>query len=120
MTLLDLKIYMEEKIFTESPYRILPLDKEIKEFIKDIPKSPGVYKFLDKIYILFILERQNDLTIELLHIFRKSSRSKKGRKFLLKLNFIEFALTNTELESLLHEQYLIKEIKPKFNVQFKG
>ena len=28
-------------------------------------------------------------------------------------------MTNTELESLLHEQYLIKKYKPKFNVQFK-
>ena len=33
--------------------------------------------------------------------------------------FIDISITNTELESLLHEQFLIKEYKPKFNVQFK-
>ena len=33
--------------------------------------------------------------------------------------YIELSLTNTELESLLHEQFLIKKYKPKFNVQFK-
>ena len=28
-------------------------------------------------------------------------------------------ITNSELEALLLEQHLIKEIKPKYNVQFK-
>ena len=50
MISLDLKICMEEKISTESPYSIPVLDKDIKDFIKRIPKSPGVYKFLDKFY----------------------------------------------------------------------
>ena len=39
---------MEQKISTESPYLIPVSEKEIKDFIKEIPKSPGVYKFLDK------------------------------------------------------------------------
>ena len=37
----------EEKIFTESPYSIPVSEDEIKEFIKEIPQSPGIYK-LDK------------------------------------------------------------------------
>ena len=39
---------MEEKIFTESPYIIPITDEEIKNFIRETPRSPGVYKFLDK------------------------------------------------------------------------
>ena len=50
--------------------------------------------------------------------FRQSSKTKKIKK-LRQAKFIEFVLTNTELESLLYEQFLIKEFKPKFNVQFK-
>ena len=38
---------MEEKIFTESPYTIPIKGEEIKNFIREIPKSPGVYKFLE-------------------------------------------------------------------------
>ena len=48
MISLDLKTCMEEKISTESPYSIPISDKDIKDFIKRIPKSPGVYKFLDQ------------------------------------------------------------------------
>ena len=32
---------------------------------------------------------------------------------------IELAITNTELNLFLLEQFLIKKLKPKFNVQFK-
>ena len=42
---------MEEKISTESPYLIPLTDEEIKSFIREIPQSPGVYKFLDKFKI---------------------------------------------------------------------
>ena len=51
--------------------------------------------------------------------FRISARTKKIDRLFEEAVFIDISLTNTELESLLHEQFLIKEYKPKFNVQFK-
>lgn len=119
MTLLDLKTFMEEKISTESAYPIPILDEEIKDFIQGIPKSPGVYKFLDKFHTPLYIGKAKFLNKRVASYFRKSNKSKKIEKLLEQSNFIEFYLTNTELESLLHEQFLIKELKPKFNVQFK-
>jgi excinuclease ABC subunit C len=110
---------MKEKIFTESPYPIPVLDKEIKDFIREIPNAPGVYKFLDKFYTPLYIGKAKLLNKRVASYFRKSSRSKKIEKLIEQAVFIEFVLTNTELESLLHEQFLIKELKPKFNVQFK-
>ncbi len=119
MTLLDSKIFMVEKIFTESPYVIPIEDKELKNFIREIPRSPGVYKFLDKLQKPLYIGKAKSLNKRLASYFRTSSRSKKINKLLESAKFIEFSFTNTELESLLHEQYLIKHYQPKFNVQFK-
>ena len=119
MILLDSKICMEEKIFIESPHTIPVLDTEIRDFIKQIPQSPGVYKFLDTTGYPLYIGKAKLLNKRVASYFRKSSRSKKIEKLLAQSKFIEFSLTNTELESLLHEQYLIKELKPKFNIQFK-
>lgn len=119
MTLLDLKTFMAEKIFLESPYNIPVRDKEIKNFIKEIPRSPGVYKFLDKSKSPLYIGKAKSLNKRIASYFRTSSRSEKIDKLFESAKFIEFSLTNTELESLLHEQYLIKNYKPKFNVQFK-
>ena len=110
---------MEEKISTESPYLIPILDKEIKDFIREIPKYPGVYKFLDKFKNPIYIGKAKLLNKRVASYFRKSSRSNKIENLLEQAKFIEFAITNTELESLLYEQFLIKELKPKFNVQFK-
>lgn len=110
---------MEEKIFIESPHPIPVLDTEIRDFIKQIPQSPGVYKFLDTTGYPLYIGKAKLLNKRVASYFRKSSRSKKIEKLLAQSKFIEFSLTNTELESLLHEQYLIKELKPKFNIQFK-
>lgn len=110
---------MEEKISTEAPHLIPVLDKEIRDFIKEIPRSPGVYKFLDKFNSPLYVGKAKALDKRVASYFRKSSRSKKIEKLIEQAKFIEFALTNTELESLLHEQFLIKELKPKFNIQFK-
>ena len=110
---------MAEKIFTESPYLIPATDKEIKNFIREIPSNPGVYKFLDKFKSPLYIGKAKSLNKRLASYFRASSRSEKINKLIESAKFIEFSLTNTELESLLHEQYLIKSFKPKFNVQFK-
>ena len=110
---------MEHKISTESPYLIPILEKDIKDFLKEIPKSPGVYKFLDKSSNPIYIGKAKLLNNRVASYFRKSSRTKKIIKLRQQAKFIEFVLTNTELESLLHEQFLIKEFKPKFNVQFK-
>ena len=110
---------MEEKISSESPYLIPKLDQDIKDFIKEVPSSPGVYKFLDKSNKPLYIGKAKQLNKRVASYFRQSSRSKKVIKLLQQSKFLEIVLTNTELESLLHEQFLIKELKPKFNVQFK-
>jgi len=110
---------MEEMIFTESPHSIPSSPEEIKDFIREIPPSPGVYKFLDSSNSPLYIGKAKSLNKRLASYFRLSSRSEKINKLLEIAKFIEFSLTNTELESLLHEQYLIKNFQPKFNVQFK-
>ena len=74
----------------------------------------AVYKFLDKSKNPLYIGKAKSLSKRLASHFRQSSRSEKINKLLEVSKFIEFSLTNTELESLLHEQYLIKNYKPKF------
>ena len=38
---------MEEKIFTEKPFPIPASNEDIKLLLGEIPKKPGVYRFLD-------------------------------------------------------------------------
>ena len=110
---------MEDKIFTEEPYPIPVSDDEIRLFFDVILNKPGVYRFLDKSGYPLYIGKAKSLKKRLMSYFRISARTKKIDKLFEEAVFIDISLTNTELESLLHEQFLIKEYKPKFNVQFK-
>ena len=110
---------MVTKISIESSYLIPHSKGGIKDFIQSTPKTPGVYKFLDEFKNPLYIGKAKSLDKRLASYFRTSSRSKKINKLFEVAKYIDFSLTNTELESLLHEQFLIKKYKPKFNVQFK-
>ena len=109
---------MEEKIFTEDPYPVPIFDDDIKQFIKIIPKKPGIYRFLDKSGYPIYIGKAKSLKNRLMSYFRISA-SKKIKRLFDQAKFIDLSLTNTELEAFLYEQFLIKEYRPKFNVQFK-
>ena len=110
---------MDPKISTESPYLIPTQEEALRDFLNEIPKSPGVYKFLDKSNNPIYIGKAKYLRKELPHTLDNLQKTKKITKLRQQAKYLEFVLTNTELESLLYEQYLIKEFKPKFNVQFK-
>ena len=110
---------MEDNIFIHSSIPLPKNEKGIKAFIKKVPKSPGVYKFLDHLGNPLYIGKAKFLNKRISSYFRLSSRTKKIKKLIEQSKSIEFSITNTELECLLLEQFLIKELKPKFNVQFK-
>jgi len=93
---------------------------DFPSLIKELPTNPGVYKFKDKenhsIYIGKAKNLKNRLRA---YLSESGSRTKKTRNILMEADSIELMLTNNELESLLLEQHLIKQDKPKYNVQFK-
>ena len=109
---------MEEKIFTEDPYPVPIFDDEIKQFIKIIPRKQVYTDFWINLVTIYI-GKAKSLKNRLMSYFRISARTKKIKRLFDQAKFIDLSLTNTELEAFLYEQFLIKEYKPKFNVQFK-
>ena len=111
---------MEEQTFTES-YQNVPSSKvKLKELLKSLPKGPGVYKFLDDSTHPIYIGKAKNLQNRVSSYFRElSNKTNKVTKLVDNIKSLEITITNTELEALLLEQHLIKEKKPKFNVQFK-
>lgn len=110
---------MQETVISDSTYIVPKGKSKIREFISNLPDSPGVYKFLDKSNFPIYIGKAKRIKKRLPSYFRASSQTKKIINLIEEANAMEFSLTNTELESLLLEQFLIKEFKPKYNVQFK-
>jgi len=93
------------------------MSKNTDKIIAKAPNSPGVYKFLnDKKDPLYIGKAKN-LKKRVQTYFRKSAKhSPRISKMLEKVDQIEWVETNNEIEALILEDNLIKELQPKFNV----
>ena len=111
---------MKELAFNDSLAEIPKSRENIKDFIKNLPTEPGVYKFLDQDNEPIYIGKAKNIKNRVTSYFSQSGNQTKKVKRVVNLSKkIEFILTNSELEALLAEQHLIKQIKPRFNVQFK-
>ena len=83
--------------------------------LKQVPNTPGIYKFFSKNIIIYI-GKAKDLKKRVSSYFGKSFKDRKTQQIKILTDKIETFSTNTEAEALLLEQSLIKENLPRFNI----
>jgi excinuclease ABC subunit C len=91
----------------------------IKGQLKNIPKSSGVYKFLDaKDNVLYVGKAKN-LLKRVSSYTNKNSLSTRILRMVTLAQKVEYVITKTEIEALLLEHNLIKQLSPNFNILLK-
>jgi len=92
----------------------------IKEKLKDIPRLPGVYIMKDASGETLYIGKAKDLSKRVSGYFQ-GSRPKTARHIALleKVKDLDYVITGSEEEALIYEASLIKERKPKYNVELK-
>ena len=94
--------------------------KEVKELLKNLPSKPGVYKFKDKAGTILYVGKAKNLKNRVSTYFRKGyAHSSRTHKMLSLVSDFEFTETDSELEALLLEHNLIKQLRPKYNILMK-
>ncbi len=83
--------------------------------LKEVPSTPGVYKFFSKNEIIYIGKAKN-LKKRVSSYFGKAFKDRKTSQIKFLTDNIETFTTTNEVEALLLEQMLIKENKPRFNI----
>ncbi len=102
---------------------VLAVDKKKKKKLeaarKNLPNTPGVYKFLGDGKVLYIGKAKN-LKSRIQAYFRKDDkRSNRLKSLMEKAEDLEYIEVDSELEAFILETNLIKELKPKYNVLMK-
>ena len=88
--------------------------------IKNLPQTPGVYKMKNKEGTVIYVGKAKSLRERVRSYFRKDyEHSSRTRKLVENTADIEFIETGTELEALLLENNLIKELHPRYNILMK-
>ena len=85
---------------------------------KDIPDSPGVYRFFDEKDVVIYVGKAISLKSRLNSYFQ-NNLAEKTRKMVNAAVRVDWTLVNTEVEALQLEFSWIKEENSHFNVRFK-
>ena len=88
--------------------------------LNQLPLEPGVYKFFDKNNILIYVGKSKSIRKRVSSYFNRSTHyNRKVAKLISDINTIEFTIANTEYDAILLESNLIKEHRPKYNINLK-
>ena len=91
----------------------------VKSKVKNIPNSPGIYKFLDNKSKIIYIGKAKNLPKRLLNYTSSSGLTIRIQRLIASIKDLEIITTTNESEALLLEANLIKKFKPKYNVLLK-
>lgn len=93
----------------------------LKEKLKRLPSSPGVYLMKDSLNSIIYVGKSKNLKNRVSSYFQNSkSHSSKVAKLVKNLNDFDYISTDTEFEAFMLECKLIKAIKPLYNRKMKN
>lgn len=96
------------------------MTETLKEQVSTLPDQPGVYRFYDREDVLIYVGKAKSLKKRVSSYFNKQSQyNRKTEKLVSEIRRLEFTLTNSEFDSLLLENNLIKQNQPKYNILLK-
>ncbi|WP_341786755.1 excinuclease ABC subunit UvrC [Rickettsia endosymbiont of Cantharis rufa] len=90
----------------------------IKSKLIDIPERNGVYRMFDVNKQVIYVGKAKNLKKRLTN-YIKSDLDNKTLRMIANTCFLEYSITNSEVEALLLEARLIKKFQPKFNILLK-
>ena len=84
-----------------------------------LPNAPGIYKYYDAEGELIYIGKAKNIKKRVSSYFTKSNHSYKTNELVKRIRQIEFTIVRSEHDALLLENSLIKEFKPKYNIELK-
>lgn len=91
---------------------------KVLEKVKNLPNTPGVYKFYSGGNLVYV-GKSKSLRSRVLSYFRQIQEREKINIMMRNVDDIEVDFTDTHLEARLHEFSLIRSNMPIYNAQFK-
>lgn len=94
-------------------------NKELIEKAKNLPPQPGVYIMKDISGTEIYVGKAKNLPKRVISYFQKNDHTPKTVALVENIIDFDYIVTETELEALLLESRLIKDLQPKYNIMLK-
>jgi len=92
---------------------------ELQAKLDSLPTLPGIYQFKDKTDKVIYVGKAKNLRNRVRSYFRSTVDSPKTLALVNKIIDFQLIVTDSEVEALVLENNLIKELKPRYNINLK-
>jgi excinuclease ABC subunit C len=96
-----------------------PKENLLESLLKTLPEGPGVYQYFDEEKQLLYVGKAKNLKKRVASYFTKIHDNARLRLMVSKIADIKTIKVNTESDALLLENNLIKNLKPRYNINLK-
>lgn len=93
--------------------------EDFQQIAHTIPLQPGIYKYYNKENELLYVGKAKSLRKRVSSYFSKTYVGYKTHELVKRIHHIEFTIVDSEQDAFLLENALIKEYKPKYNIELK-
>ena len=95
------------------------MNSNLENKLNNLPSKPGVYQFKnDKDKVIYVGKARN-LKNRVKSYFHSKLSNAKTEALVKKIIDLELVVTDSEIEALVLENNLIKELKPRYNIDLK-
>lgn len=91
----------------------------IEHAVRHAPTSPGVYRMLNAAHDVLYVGKAKNVKKRLSSYARPTGQVMRIARMIAATSVVEIISTSTETEALLLEANLIKQLRPRFNVQLR-
>ena len=94
--------------------------RSFQDKLKNIPIKPGVYQFKNKDGDIIYIGKAKNLRNRVRSYFQKNKyQTPKTQSMIKRITNVEWIIVRSNVEALLTEANMIKEVQPKYNVDLK-
>ncbi|GAB4297204.1 MAG: excinuclease ABC subunit UvrC [Ignavibacteriaceae bacterium] len=95
------------------------MNEQLKSKLDNLPSKPGVYQFFSSKGNVIYVGKAKSLRQRVKSYFGSNVESPKTKALVEKIENLEVIVTDSEIEALVLENNLIKQFKPRYNVNLK-
>ncbi len=93
---------------------------ELQKKVRTLPASPGIYQFRNASGSVIYVGKAKNLRSRVRSYFgNNTALSEKTRVLVNRITDVDVIMTSSEVEALILENNLIKELKPRYNINLK-
>ncbi len=98
---------------------MMELPQSLRDKLKDLPRQPGVYFFKDRSGKIIYIGKAKVLKNRVRSYFTGQPDRPKTAQLVERIADLETLITRTEVEALLTESNLIKQHRPRYNIDMR-